>query len=137
MINKEGNNIGAYSNNMGYAFIRENVKRFIVRRDGIADNDASDQDSIFMSAGASDMISKVVAAIISGPNDGVMVPIPQYPLYSALLTLNDARFIPYYLHEQKGWDIDLKELQKQYQQAKGWFVKIKALTIINPGNPTG
>lgn len=42
MIQREGKNIGAYSNNMGYEFIRENVKRFIVRRDGIADNDASD-----------------------------------------------------------------------------------------------
>lgn len=90
-----------------------------------------------MSAGASDMISKVIAGIIQNPNDGIMVPTPQYPLYSALLTINNARFIPYYLNEQKGWDVNLQDLQKQMNQAKGWFVNIKALTIINPGNPTG
>lgn len=105
-----GTNIGAYSENNGFQFIRENVKRFIVERDGIADNDGMDAETIFMSAGASDMISKVVAGIIQNPNDGVMVPIPQYPLYSALLTLNNARFIPYYLNEQKGWDINLEDL---------------------------
>jgi aspartate/methionine/tyrosine aminotransferase len=43
-------------------------------------------------------------------NDGVLVPIPQYPLYSALLTLLQGHLIPYYLDEEKNWGLDPEHL---------------------------
>ena len=49
-------------------------------------------------------------AAIRNPNDGVLVPIPQYPLYSALLTLYNGKFIPYYLDEEKNWGLDATHL---------------------------
>lgn len=43
--------------------------------------DNSNADDIFLSDGASSAIKSVLTAIIRGENDGIMVPIPQYPLY--------------------------------------------------------
>jgi len=48
--------------------------------------------------------------ILHGSKDGVMIPIPQYPLYTALLALKDASVVPYYLNEDKGWSIDVDKL---------------------------
>jgi len=39
-----------------------------------------------------------------------MIPIPQYPLYSAQMTLEKGTLIPYYLDEEKGWSLDAEEL---------------------------
>lgn len=43
----------------------------------------------------------------AGHNDGLLVPIPQYPLYSALTTLLSGHLVPYYLKEEKGWTLDV------------------------------
>jgi aspartate/methionine/tyrosine aminotransferase len=40
--------------------------------------------------------------------DAVLVPIPQYPLYSATLALYGGTLLPYYLQEEKGWALDVK-----------------------------
>lgn len=39
----------------------------------------------------------ILNSIITGPNDGIMIPIPQYPLYSASISLNGGHACPYYL----------------------------------------
>lgn len=44
---------------------------------------------------------------------------------------------PYYLNEEKGWQLDLEELERSIQQAKKDGKTPKAIVIINPGNPTG
>lgn len=66
-----------------------------------------------------------------------MIPIPQYPLYTALIGLNEAKEVPYYLNEEKGWQIDVNELENSIKYSKEKGIKIKAMVIINPGNPTG
>jgi len=45
--------------------------------------------------------------LISDPKDSIMIPVPQYPLYSALITLNGGGMVPYYLDEEKGWQLDI------------------------------
>lgn len=45
-------------------------------------------------------------------NDAVMIPIPQYPLYSAALSLYGGSLAPYYLDESLGWQLDLAELER-------------------------
>jgi len=49
--------------------------------------------------------------LIRNSNDGVMIPIPQYPLYSALITLNGGKQINYYLDETKNWALDAKDVR--------------------------
>lgn len=56
--------------------------------------------------------------LIRNANDGVLVPIPQYPLYSALLTLYNGALIPYYLDEEKNWGMDAEHLEQQIMDAK-------------------
>lgn len=67
---------------------------------------------------------------------GVMISIPQYPLYSAALAELGAVQINYYLNEEKCWSLDINELQRALDEARG-HCNPRALCIINPGNPTG
>ena len=69
--------------------------------------------------------------------DGLLVPIPQYPLYSALATLHNAHLVPYYLDEEHGWTLTGAEVERALAEAKKSDINVRALAIINPGNPTG
>mgnify|MGYP003337163283 CR=1 FL=1 len=50
-------------------------------------------------------------AVIRNDTDGVLVPIPQYPLYSAQLTLQKGHLLPYFLDEDKNWAVDVKGIE--------------------------
>lgn len=67
---------------------------------------------------------------------GVMISIPQYPLYSAALAELGAVQVNYYLNEEKCWSLDISELQRAVDEART-HCNPRALCIINPGNPTG
>ncbi|KAH7434323.1 hypothetical protein KP509_06G011200 [Ceratopteris richardii] len=69
--------------------------------------------------------------------DGIMCPIPQYPLYSASIALHDGTLVPYYLDESKGWGLDMSELKSRLEAATASGINVRALVVINPGNPTG
>lgn len=43
--------------------------------------------------------------------EGVMIPIPQYPLYTAAITLYGGQEIHYYLNEEKGWSVTIEDLE--------------------------
>lgn len=45
--------------------------------------------------------------MITSEKDSIMIPIPQYPLYSAAISLYGGHACPYYLNEEKGWQLDL------------------------------
>lgn len=66
-----------------------------------------------------------------------MIPIPQYPLYTATLAHLDAVPIPYYLQEPDQWSMSHKDLVTAIRKARDAQTPIKAMAIINPGNPTG
>ncbi|XP_059757464.1 alanine aminotransferase 1 isoform X2 [Balaenoptera ricei] len=67
---------------------------------------------------------------------GVLIPIPQYPLYSAALAELSAVQVDYYLDEERAWALDVAELRRALLQARD-HCRPRALCIINPGNPTG
>jgi len=90
-----------------------------------------------MGNGASEGCRAALTVAIRNSNDGVLVPIPQYPLYSALLTLLNGQLIPYYLDEEKNWGLDAEHLEKQIEIAKANGTCPRAMVVINPGNPTG
>ena len=66
-----------------------------------------------------------------------MVPIPQYPLYTATLSVLDARCVPYYLDEEAAWSTSIDSIRTAYDQAVAAGTDVKAICVINPGNPTG
>ncbi|WP_243304478.1 aminotransferase class I/II-fold pyridoxal phosphate-dependent enzyme [Geothrix oryzisoli] len=125
--------LGAYSESRGVRFIREAIAEFILERDHIG----VDPDAIFLTDGASKGVQTALRLLISGPTDGIMIPIPQYPLYSATITLYEGRMVPYYLDEANGWKLSRTMLEASLAQAKAEGTHVKAICVINPGNPTG
>lgn len=45
--------------------------------------------------------------------------------------------VPYYLDEETGWGLEVSELENQLKNAKSKGINVRALVVINPGNPTG
>ncbi|MCE1228200.1 MAG: aminotransferase class I/II-fold pyridoxal phosphate-dependent enzyme [Firmicutes bacterium] len=125
--------LGAYSESKGIRFIREAVAQFIHERDGIP----TDPEAIYLTDGASKGVQTALRILISDPSDGIMIPIPQYPLYSATITLYEGKQVNYYLDEQHNWKLSKAMLEMSLQEAKRYGVKVKAICVINPGNPTG
>ena len=125
--------VGAYSQSAGIPFIRKAVADFIKSRDGIP----ADKEHIILTDGASKGVSAVLLALIKKPNDGFMIPIPQYPLYSATITLYGAQQIGYYLDENNNWQLNEKILTESIEKAKAKGINPVGIAVINPGNPTG
>ena len=90
-----------------------------------------------MSAGASSGVNTLLHVICADEKSGVLVPIPQYPLYTASLSVLNSTCVPYYLDEAKNWGTDLEAIKGAYEKAKADGVDVRAVVIINPGNPTG
>jgi alanine transaminase len=66
-----------------------------------------------------------------------VLPIPQYPIYSATVDLHNGRKVPYYLDEANDWALNVTELEQSYEKAVKSGIDVVALVLINPGNPTG
>lgn len=124
---------GAYSHSMGVSYFRQEIADFISNRDGYP----SDAENIFMTDGASPAVQYILKALIRNNTDGIMIPIPQYPLYSACITLCGGQQVQYYLDEGGNWGMDIAELQRSIDEARARGVNTRALAVINPGNPTG
>ncbi|KAM5464439.1 alanine transaminase [Microsporum audouinii] len=125
--------VGAYSQSLGAPGIRQSVADFIARRDGFPANQAD----VYLTAGASSGVNTILNVICAGKKTGVLVPIPQYPLYTATLSLLDATCVPYYLNESQSWATDVEEIKAALAKGQNAGTDIRAIVIINPGNPTG
>ncbi|GIL81466.1 hypothetical protein Vretimale_1026 [Volvox reticuliferus] len=125
--------LGAYSDSAGALIIRQLVARSISKRDGYP----ADAENIYMTDGASPAVHYMMDLLLREPNDSMMVPIPQYPLYSATLTLYGGRLVPYLLDEGAGWGLDVGHLRQQIAAARASGSCVRAMVVINPGNPTG
>lgn len=133
ILKSNPNGLGAYTQSEGMYFIRKAVADFIEKRDGIK----ADPERIILTDGASKGIQAVFTLLMENSNSGFMIPIPQYPLYSATISLYGAKQINYYLDEENHWELNEKELEKSIKEAKKKKIKPKAIVVINPGNPTG
>jgi glutamate--glyoxylate aminotransferase len=125
--------LGAYTDSKGNPYIRQEIADFITRQSG----QHACPDNIFISNGASEVARMLLQAMIRGSNDGIMVPIPQYPLYSASIALYGGQLVPYYLDEENGWALDIGELKRSLETARSKGICVRAMVFINPGNPTG
>lgn len=131
------NGIGAYTESAGREFIRLAVAKFINSRDGFEPESrlAADPGKIILGNGAGECAKYVIDLLIGGKGDGIMIPIPQYPLYSAAIRKAGGTQVNYYPDEDGGWVVTREILEEAYGSAKE--VDIKAIVVINPGNPTG
>jgi len=87
-------------------------------------------DRVFITAGTSEGIELTLGAAINS-SDEVLVPMPTYPLYTAVLAKLEAKTKFYRLDPSNGWMPDLDHLERLVTPAT------RALVIIDPNNPTG
>ncbi|RAW42615.1 Alanine aminotransferase 2 [Phytophthora cactorum] len=124
---------GAYGHSKGSAVVREEVARFMQRRDG----HPADPEDIYLTDGASPAVQNSLLSLIRDENDAIMAPIPQYPLYSAAIAINGGTLVGYYLDEANAWGLDVDELARAVKEARDAGKTVRAMAVINPGNPTG
>lgn len=82
-------------------------------------------------------MSLLLNVLITPHKTGILIPIPQYPLYTATLAQFNGIPLPYHLSEPQGWSTSLHEIEDAIAQGKKDGIAPRALVIINPGNPTG
>ena len=66
-----------------------------------------------------------------------MIPIPQYPIYSATIDQYGGQKVGYYLDEKNAWGMNMEELERSLADAKARGINVNSFVLINPGNPTG
>jgi alanine-synthesizing transaminase len=87
-------------------------------------------DDVFIGNGVSELISMVLQAFLDDGNE-VLVPAPDYPLWTGAITLSGGTAVHYLADESNGWDPDLVEVESKVTE------RTQAIVIINPNNPTG
>ncbi len=117
----------AYCSTPGLPQAREAVARNAVLRKGIKGVTA---DDIYMGNGASEIIELALLALLS-PGDEVLVPMPDYPLWTGATQLASGNPVHYLCDESNGWLPDLDDIRSKVTN------RTKAIVIINPNNPTG
>ncbi|NNF17744.1 MAG: aminotransferase class I/II-fold pyridoxal phosphate-dependent enzyme [Gammaproteobacteria bacterium] len=87
-------------------------------------------ENVFIGNGVSELIDLTLRALLA-PGDEVLIPAPDYPLWSAATTLNGGRAVYYPCRVENGFVPDPEELAKLITP------RTRAIVIINPNNPTG
>jgi alanine transaminase len=128
-----GSGMGAYTDSAGLQLVRDEVAAFLLERDGYPAIPAH----IALTTGASEGVKRCIGALVRTARDGIMIPKPQYPLYSAALTMVGGRAVYYGLTEEAGWTTSWAELERAYAEAVAEGTALRALAMINPGNPVG
>ncbi|XP_026734189.1 alanine aminotransferase 1-like [Trichoplusia ni] len=127
--------VGAYSPSGGLALVRRRVAEFLAARDGVP----ASADDIHLGSGASDVIKAVLtmfAEQVDGKPSAVMIPVPQYPLFSGTLSELGLVRADYQLDEERAWALQPSELERAHAAASQ-HARVRAIVVINPGNPTG
>jgi alanine-synthesizing transaminase len=91
---------------------------------------AIDADRVILTSGSSEAIDFVLTAL-ADPGDEVLVPLPTYPLYTAILHKIGAREIYYRTDPSNGWQPDPREIARLVTP------RTKGLVVNDPNNPTG
>ena len=87
-------------------------------------------DHVVLTSGTSEGIELALGAM-ADEGDEVLVPVPTYPLYTAVLAKLGARAVYYRLDPSNGWQPDLDDIRRKITRAT------RALVVIDPNNPTG
>ena len=90
----------------------------------------ADVDDVYLGNGVSELITITLQALIN-PGDEILIPAPDYPLWSGLTSLYQGTPVHYICDEQNHWWPDPEEIESKVTD------RTKALVLINPNNPTG
>lgn len=87
-------------------------------------------DDIYLGNGASELITMSMNALLND-GDQVLIPSPDYPLWTAAVSLSGGEPIHYHCDETHEWQPDLDDIRQKIN------AKTRAIVVINPNNPTG
>lgn len=87
-------------------------------------------NDVYIGNGASELITMSMQALLND-GDEVLVPMPDYPLWTAAVTLSGGKAVHYLCDEEADWFPDLDDIKSKVTP------HTKAIVIINPNNPTG
>ena len=119
-------NTEGYSDSKGLPAAREAVLGYC-RKKGLPNVTIND---IYTGNGVSELIQLSMQALLNN-GDEVLVPSPDYPLWTASVTLAGGTAVHYLCDEASEWNPDLKDMASKITS------KTKAIVVINPNNPTG
>lgn len=97
------------------------------RAKGITDVEVED---IFIGNGVSELITMTMQGLLNG-GDEILIPSPDYPLWTAAVRLAGGKAVHYICDEQSDWNPDLEDLRSKISD------RTRAIVVINPNNPTG
>lgn len=115
-----------YTHQQGLPAAREAVAAYYARRN----MPHAHPDRVFIGNGVSELIDLSLRALLN-PGDEVLVPSPDYPLWSAATILNDGRPVYYQCDASNGFQPDPSEIETLVSS------RTRAIVLINPNNPTG
>ena len=116
----------AYCDFQGMPEARDAIARY-ERSKGIEDVQAGD---VFIGNGVSEVVNFALMPLLN-PGDEVLIPTPNYSLWSNTILLAGAKPVYYRCDEASGWNPDVQDLRSKVT------AKTRAVVIINPNNPTG
>lgn len=119
-------NASAYSDSKGIFAARKAIMQYSQEKgiQGVA------LDDVYTGNGVSELIVLSMNALLND-GDEVLVPAPDYPLWTAAVSLSSGTPVHYLCDESKEWAPDLNDLRKKITP------RTKAIVVINPNNPTG
>ncbi len=87
-------------------------------------------DDIYIGNGVSELIVLAMQGLLNTGNE-ILIPAPDYPLWTAAVTLAGGKAVHYLCDEQSHWYPDINDIKKKITS------KTKGIVVINPNNPTG
>ncbi|WGO84548.1 pyridoxal phosphate-dependent aminotransferase [Arsenophonus apicola] len=115
-----------YSDSKGIYSARKAIMQHYQAR-GMLDINIED---IFIGNGVSELIVQSMQALLNN-NDEMLVPAPDYPLWTAAVSLSGGKAVHYRCDEEQNWFPDLNDIRKKITP------RTRGIVIINPNNPTG
>lgn len=119
-------NAVGYSESKGVFAARKAVVQYYQQR-GVFGVDVND---VYIGNGVSELIVMAMQALLDN-GDEILVPAPDYPLWTAAVTLSGGSAVHYLCDEQAGWYPDLDDIEKKISP------NTRGIVVINPNNPTG
>jgi len=115
-----------YSDSCGIYSARTAVAQYYQEK-GLSDTSVED---VIIGNGVSELITLVLQAFVDDGNE-ILVPAPDYPLWTGVVSLTGGKPVHYLCDEQNNWEPDLDDIESRITKST------QAIVIINPNNPTG
>ena len=120
-------NAHGYSDSRGILPARQAI---VYRYEDVPGFPRLDPDDVFLGNGVSELITMTMQALLD-EGDEVLIPAPDYPLWTAMTSLAGGTPVHYLCDEDNGWQPDLEDIRSKVTP------RTKAIVVINPNNPTG